>query len=49
MDTDTIVAGLLHDVLEDTNITYDEIVEKFGSEIANLVEGVTKLKKLNTN
>lgn len=46
MDTDTIVAGLLHDVLEDTNITYDEIVEKFGSEIANLVEGVTKLKKL---
>lgn len=46
MDTDTIVAGLLHDVIEDTNITYEEIADKFGIEIANLVEGVTKLKKL---
>ena len=46
MDTDTIIAGLLHDVIEDTNITYEEISEKFGDEIANLVEGVTKLKKL---
>ncbi|HEY8363430.1 MAG TPA: bifunctional (p)ppGpp synthetase/guanosine-3',5'-bis(diphosphate) 3'-pyrophosphohydrolase [Tissierellaceae bacterium] len=46
MDTATIVAGLLHDVLEDTKATYEELAEKFGTEIANLVEGVTKLKKL---
>lgn len=46
MDTDTIVAGLLHDVLEDTDVTYDALVQEFGQEVADLVEGVTKLKKL---
>lgn len=46
MDTNTIVAGLLHDVIEDTEISYDETVELFNVEIANLVEGVTKLTKL---
>ncbi|WP_353097023.1 bifunctional (p)ppGpp synthetase/guanosine-3',5'-bis(diphosphate) 3'-pyrophosphohydrolase [Tissierella praeacuta] len=46
MDTDTIIAGLLHDVIEDTNISYETIAEEFSTEIANLVEGVTKLKKL---
>ncbi len=46
MDTETIIAGLLHDVIEDTDISHDDIAEKFGNEIANLVEGVTKLKKL---
>lgn len=46
MDTDTIIAGLLHDVLEDTSVTFERIVDEFGIEIANLVEGVTKLKKL---
>lgn len=46
MDEATIAAGLLHDVLEDTNVTYETLVGKFGEEIANLVDGVTKLKKL---
>lgn len=46
MDTVTIIGGLLHDVIEDTDITYEEIAEEFGVEVANLVEGVTKLKKL---
>lgn len=46
MDEATIVAGLLHDVIEDTEITYEKIEIEFGKEIADLVEGVTKLKKL---
>ncbi len=46
MDTATIVAGLLHDVIEDTDISHETIAEEFGVEIADLVEGVTKLKKL---
>ena len=46
MDTESVVAALLHDVVEDTDITLDEITKKFGSEIAHLVDGVTKLKKI---
>jgi GTP pyrophosphokinase len=46
MDISTIAAGLLHDVLEDTEVTFDKLAEEFGEEIANLVEGVTKLRKL---
>lgn len=46
MDTATIIAGLLHDVIEDTNIAYETIAEEFGTEIADLVDGVTKLKML---
>ena len=43
MDSVTIAAGLLHDILEDTKVTYDELKAQFGEEIANLVDGVTKI------
>src|SRR6056297_1915750 len=46
MDEATIAAGLLHDVLEDTIVEYDELKDQFGEEIANLVDGVTKLSKV---
>ncbi|HPF83171.1 MAG TPA: RelA/SpoT family protein [Bacilli bacterium] len=46
-DSDTICAGLLHDTLEDTNTTKEEIAELFGSSVANLVDGVTKISKMN--
>lgn len=46
-DTDTICAGLLHDTLEDTEITKEAIAEDFNKDIANLVDGVTKISKLN--
>ena len=46
-DADTICAGLLHDTIEDTNTTKEEIAEQFNSSVANLVDGVTKISKLN--
>ncbi len=46
MDSDTLVAALLHDVVEDTDITLEDITREFGHEIALLVDGVTKLGKV---
>lgn len=47
LDDETICAGLMHDVLEDTDVTRDEMKAAFGEEITFLVDGVTKLKNLN--
>src|SRR6202049_424687 len=46
MDRETIAAALLHDVVEDTVLTNDEVAEQFGAEIAALVDGVTKLTRI---
>jgi GTP pyrophosphokinase len=46
MDRATIAAALLHDVVEDTVITSEEVAERFGTEIAQLVDGVTKLTRI---
>lgn len=46
LDAATIVTGLLHDTIEDTEATYEEIEQLFGEKIANMVDGVTKLSRL---
>jgi GTP diphosphokinase / guanosine-3',5'-bis(diphosphate) 3'-diphosphatase len=49
MDVPTITAGLLHDTVEDTWTTVEEITELFGKEVADLVEGVTKISNITFN
>ena len=46
MDVPTIIAGILHDIIEDTDVSYEQLAEIFGQEVADLVEGVTKLTKI---
>ena len=46
MDTDTICGALLHDVVEDTEVTLDEIKRRFGGDVAKLIDGVTKISKI---
>lgn len=47
LDKESIVAGLLHDLVEDTDYTLEEVAKEFGDEVALLVDGITKLTKLN--
>lgn len=47
VDTDTLCAALLHDTVEDTNITLEKIEKEFNKEVATLVDGVTRISKLN--
>ena len=47
LDEDSIVAALLHDVIEDTSVTHEDILKQFGPSVADLVEGVTKLTRVN--
>ena len=46
LDMDSIIAALLHDCIEDTDTTYEEVAKLFGSTVANLVDGVTKLTRM---
>lgn len=46
MDTDSIVAALLHDTVEDTDVTLDQVGDNFGEEVMNLVDGLTKISKI---
>ena len=46
LDSATITTGLLHDTIEDTNVTYENVKKEFGEEVAKLVDGVTKISEL---
>ncbi len=46
MDSTAIAAGLLHDAVEDTDVTTEDIAQRFGEQVAHIVEGVTKLDKI---
>ena len=46
MDAETIAAALLHDTIEDTDVTREDVIELFGEDVANLVEGVTKITRI---
>ena len=48
-DGDSLCAGLLHDVVEDTDVTLEEIKKEFGPDVAKLVDGVTKISNLHYN
>lgn len=49
LDRDSIIAAILHDTVEDTEVSDDELVERYGKTVARLVDGVTKLKSSNHN
>ena len=46
LDSATIATGLLHDTIEDTNVTYKTVQKEFGKEVADLVDGVTKISEI---
>ena len=46
MDEDSVIAALLHDVIEDTELTYEDVKKQFGAPVAGIVEGVTKLTRV---
>ncbi len=46
LDADTVATGLLHDTLEDTTVTLDELKSEFGNDVADMVDGVSKLSRI---